>query len=237
MSNGDSATDVVSAGDRAVKEPASRATGYGDRATGAAVRVAEAPRSKAKRNAHVEKMEKMFRQLFPKETKVKVQGFKDAPSKYIKKDATREVPTGAASQKNAAIWAAWTNSGTEFFVNEIYEGSGVPDELFTQVILHEYNHIVQFRSKGEPKTYREMVVYEQEAYSADLSRAERLPAGSPGRQDLIEGAKRELNRFGEFVGLIDSQPKDKRESYTREQMINRTLLPPDAPATPGPLYR
>jgi hypothetical protein len=181
-------------------------------------------------------MEKKFRLLFPKEKKVKVQGFKDAPSKFIKKDGTREVPTGEEGQKNAAIWAAWTNSGTEIFVNEIYEGL-VSDEALTQALRHEYNHILQFRSKGAPKTYRAMIGYEQEAYSADLSRAERLPTGSPGRQDLINEATTNLGRINEFIGLIDSQPADKRESYTRGEMIKRTLLPLDAPATPDPLYR
>jgi hypothetical protein len=82
-----------------------------------------------------------------------------------------------------------------------------------------------------------MIGYEQEAYSADLSRAERLPTGSPGRQDLINEATTNLGRINEFIGLIDSQPADKRESYTRGEMIKRTLLPLDAPATPDPLYR
>jgi hypothetical protein len=236
MSNGDGDTDVVSAGDRAVTEPATRATGYGDRATGAGARVAEAPKKKKapppKTPSHVAKAEAAFKKLFPNDKQVKIMDFDQAPSRFVRRDGKRQSP----GIEGGAIWGAWTNSGTEFFVS--VNARHFSAKHLENLLRHEYTHIEQFRSKGRPKTYEQGADYELEAYQKDYARAQALPDTHADKKTLLAAAKKGMEELQNEIITPAKKLADPgaREAFILDKMKEKGFLPSDAPATPDALY-
>jgi hypothetical protein len=151
MSNGPGGTDVVSAGDRAVREPADRALGYGRRAAAHGVRVAEGPGKKPvkKKLDHVAIAKKQWDRLFPT-SPIEITDLTDYPIKAV---IDRR-------------FDAWTNSPTEICVAYSAIEPPFPAKLIG-VLHHESLHVDQFvvSSGKPPASYFEMVKFECDAYS------------------------------------------------------------------------
>jgi hypothetical protein len=163
MSNGGGPTDVVSAGNRAVNEPARRAIGYGEKATASGPRVAQAPAKGPSPQTPLDVAKATWARLNfntdPALRGVTLHDISTAPSSVIK--------------KNAAGVGAWTNSSTDIYVDRsiVYKKEGkkevkLPEEVVITALVHEQWHIRQFtRDGGPPKTFCKMMEYELNAYA------------------------------------------------------------------------
>jgi hypothetical protein len=163
VSNEEGGTDVVTAGDRVVTQPADRALGYGKRAATHGARVAQAPSKKPPTKAkppHVRAAERERDRLAP-----------FLPNSALKKKvrmydlAKFSVPEIADFGTSGGI-AAWTNSSSEIFV---IAGLELPANYpaLRAAMYHEFLHVDQFSAKGQgkpPSTYLTMIKYEVDAY-------------------------------------------------------------------------
>lgn len=247
MSNGGSATDVVSAGNRAVNDPASRALGYGDKATSSGTKVAQAP-AKAAAPGHVQVVKAVWDRMGfntnPDLRGVRLYDIASAPSKAI--------------SSNAASVGAWTNSSTAIYVDKsvAFKPDGKtlqPEEVAITVVVHEQWHIRQFaESGGPPKTFCLMMEYERRAYGATALwlRIQRNIPFTPGRPDLLTAMAAAQQSHGDaFKAKIAEMDADGLTGADREQACKDFLTLPDdggdvylpaeakAMSSPTPLYK
>jgi hypothetical protein len=143
----------------------------------------------------------------------------------------------------AAIYAAWTNSGTDIyfnidiFVKTVANDSG--DERFARAdaviaMRHELVHIDQFlKAKGRPKDFKEMLNFELGAYGCDPATASPLSAIKWFDDTSNKGAKHFLvKRLSIDDGDADDIIKENRESVVgrclRLNVMNSLTAPSPA---------
>lgn len=154
MSDGDTPTDVITVGDRAVNEPADRALGYGKQAVDPGKTKTTKPPAKKPKPTPLELAQQAldaYAQGEPKYKGVRLHAWSSVPNPLIR----------------AFNFGAWTNSPTD-----IYVGPGVTNaQLAEETIHHELQHIDQFVDNGGkvPASYEAMVEYEYGAYVATVN--------------------------------------------------------------------
>ena len=141
MSNGETQTDVVGAGDKAVTQPAERALGYGDTAVAQGKAPAKPPAQQPKKAAtfhdfasdalnELAKAESSF-------TSVQILPYEQLQNKIVKNGP----------------WDAWTNSGTVIYLRKKPLVRPANAAWAYIIIYHETRHILDFNRLGTPKTY------------------------------------------------------------------------------------
>jgi hypothetical protein len=150
-----------------------------------------------------------------------------------------------------APFAAWTQSMTEIYVRDL---SGFADpkkpatKLWPQmamryVLHHEAEHIRQFAGgTGPPRTWQEMLQYEQTAYTNDLAWLA-SPAGQQAVSDPVlngQFLKEARKNLADVTGLLDGTKNltgKKREDALFKGMKKARLIPARTKRDPTLLYR
>lgn len=227
MSNG---TDVVSAGNRAVNQPANKALAYGNRATRPVTRVAQAPKRKSRPRAKVAPHVALARQEcanLPDTITMTLNGKKVTRSLKALKRSVKIADLADYAKVRADVvkvgFAAWTSSGSCIWVS-----STVTDaDAMRAVIYHEMLHIVQFRAHGgaPPGSHAEMVRYECDAYTdtADWLADPANHPSHPGATTYESDMRKTGDKYCDALKAAKKLAKDKRNSALKTVIENDGL--------------
>lgn len=210
MSNGDSTTDVVTAGDRAVT---TTPLGYGDRAVGQGKAAAKPPAKKPPPRylnlANQAKGELVT--AYPALKNVTVREWKDLKNPYVK--------------KNQPGWWAWTNSKDEIYVNAKITSPASADA----VMQHEALHVDQFIGSGVPPSYLEMVRFERDAYRDSAAYLARRIAANPPDVATYEqwkqGSEYLSEKFRKLIEECAGQDPAAAELKVTKYLIKENDIP------------
>jgi hypothetical protein len=141
VSNGETQTDVVGAGDKAVTQPAERALGYGDTAVAQGKAPAKPPAQQPKKAA-------TFHDFA-------VDALKDLAIAESSLTSVQILPWDQLQNKivKNGPWDAWTNSGTVIYLRKKPLVRPANAGWAYIIIYHETRHILDFNRLGTPKTY------------------------------------------------------------------------------------
>lgn len=242
MSNGEGGTDVVTAGDRVVTQPADRALAYGKTAAKQPVQAAQTPKKKPQKTPpaaepeHVLKAKAQWKLLFPERKNVKIYDLTKAPSPVIA----------------ASTFDAWTNSATEIYVAQSAASS---DNKCLATLYHESLHLDQFLKEHNkpPSTYDEMMKAELKAYG-DSEKWLRNPDEIEQSADVKEMAAESHKISSAIQAKITAVEKDcnadlaagvdaatvrrKREKEYRDFLLDFGQIPLEKrPMDPRVLYK
>lgn len=227
MSNG---ADVVDAGNRAVTQPANKALGYGDKATGQATRVAQAPRRKKRPRAKVPPHVVLAQQEcanLPDTITMTLGGKKVTRSLKALKRSVRVADLADYAKVSPAVvkvgFAAWTSSGSCIWVSNTVTDA----DAMRAVMYHEMLHIVQFRANGgaPPSSHGEMVRFECDAYT-DTADWLANPANHPDHPgvDAYEPDMRKTgDKYCDRLKAVKKLGKKKRASALKTFLENEGL--------------
>ena len=139
MSNGDTQTDVVGAGDRAVTQPADRALGYGDTAVAQGKKPSKPPATKPPPLTRLQLAEQALVTLAKGDSRlanVRVHDWTAVPNQVVR--------------ANEPKWSAWTNSKDDIYINPNAEFNSAVGADVT--MFHETRHALDFVN-GVPSSY------------------------------------------------------------------------------------
>jgi hypothetical protein len=116
-------------------------------------------------------------------------------------------------------------------------------EQYVRFILrHEGEHISQFaRDGGPPKTWQQMLKYEQEAYAKDVKWLDGPGKSILSNADVMADVKKQVTKNLKDVtdmldGIAKLAPKTNVEKHLHKEMIRRKLIPSKSGLNPQDLY-
>jgi hypothetical protein len=187
VSNGDTQTDVLDAGDKAVTQPADRALGYGNDAVAQGKTPSKPPAKKPKPPTWFELAKQALATLAKDDSKlanVELRPWAELKNKIVKNGP----------------WDAWTNSDTVIYVRPKPRGRRANSTVAFIMIYHETRHILDFRANGLPQSYFEgwkaELKAQQQTFDYAIQRA--------GETELTSEQKKEFNEETNRASDIDA---------------------------------
>lgn len=156
---------------------------------------------------------------------------------------------------NAALksseYAAWTQSGTEIYLKNPYpkgtsrgdaDTRNMIEQYVRYVLRHEGEHVSQFaRDGGPPKSWRQMLEYEQDAYAKDVKWLDGPGTSILTDADVLKDVKKQVTKnLKDVTDLLDGiarlPPKSDVERHLHKEMVRLKLIPYKAGLNPQDLY-
>lgn len=157
-------------------------------------------------------------------------------------------------ETNAALkdfdYGAWTNSKSVIYLRgpsafadpDDPKSKDRPKQAMMAALHHEAQHVRQFaRDGGPPKSWEQMLRYEQEAYGLDKAwltgDGAKVITNKKLRDELVAGATKELDIVVRLLAEAKTLKADTRDATLRQRMIDELLIPAESPKDPGDLYK
>ena len=194
------------------------------------------PKRKKARPKWAEEAKQSLRELFPKDKLMEAVEIEDY------------------GETNAALkdfeFGAWTNSKTLIYLRspsafadpDDPKAKDRPKQAMLAALHHESQHVRQFaRDGGPPKSWEQMLRYEQEAYGLDKTwltgDGAKVITNKKLRDELVAGATKELDIVVRLLAGAKTLKADTKEATLRQQMIDELLIPTASPKDPGDMYK